>query len=61
METPVDDTPETQDTPIVEKSLITPEPIVTSVVPGKRHTRSGREIKTPQKYQDFVCDFECFV
>ena len=38
-----------------------PVPHTASTESGKRHTRSGREIKTPQKYQDFVCNKECFV
>ncbi|XP_062588755.1 uncharacterized protein K02A2.6-like [Saccostrea cucullata] len=65
VETPVQRTLQAQNTPIVDKS-ITPAKICrlpnpTSEVSGKRLTRSGREIKPPQKYQDFVCNVECFV
>lgn len=65
METAVNNTPETQSSPVVDKIQKTPEiciePTIISDVPGKRQSRSGREIRTPKKYQDFVCDVECFV
>ena len=38
-----------------------PLPNTASTESGKRHTTSGREIKTPQKYQDFECNKEGFV
>ncbi|XP_062576513.1 uncharacterized protein K02A2.6-like [Saccostrea cucullata] len=65
VETPVQSTLQARNTPIVDKSITPaktcPLPNPTSEVSGKRHTRSGREIKPPQKYQDFVCNVECFV
>lgn len=65
METADNNTSETQSSPVVDKIQKTPEvciePTITSDVPGKRQSRSGREIGTPKKYQDFVCDVECYV
>lgn len=65
METAVNNTPETHSSSVVDKIQKTPEvciePTLTSDVPSKRQSRSGREIRTPKKYQDFVCDIECYV
>lgn len=58
METTVNNTPETQSSPVVDKIQKTPEvciePTITSDVPSKLQSRRGREIRTPKKYQDFV-------
>ena len=58
-ETPL---PQTQNaSECIRSDKPSPIPNTASTESGKRHTRSGREIKTPQKYQDFECNIEGFV